>query len=332
MCDAVANLSPRLAVVAIGRNEGERLKRCLTSARDGATLVVYVDSGSTDQSQGMACTLGAKVVELDPTRPFTAARARNAGFDRVFETDPTVSFVQFVDGDCELETGWLATAAAFLDQNHEVAAVFGRRRERFPDQSVYNRLCDIEWAVPAGKVRYCGGDVMMRADAFKAVGGYRPDFIAGEEPELCVRLRRDGWQIVCLDQPMTIHDAAMTRLSQWWRRTQRSGHAFAQGADVHGGAPDYHWLQEARRAVTWGIVLPCAIIAASALVSPYVLALAAIYPAQIARLYRTQRKKNTYPLLTSTSLVLGRFPEAAGWLTYHVSKLRGRTTKLIEYK
>jgi glycosyltransferase involved in cell wall biosynthesis len=43
-----------VAVVAIGRNEGDRLKACLRSVVDVAALVVYVDSGSTDDSVAFA--------------------------------------------------------------------------------------------------------------------------------------------------------------------------------------------------------------------------------------------------------------------------------------
>jgi len=326
------NSQTRIAVVAIGRNEGDRLRRCIESAIGQVPGVVYVDSGSTDGSLAMAAGLGARVVELDLSRPFTAARARNAGFARLLEGDAAVAYVQFVDGDCEFEADWLKTAVDFLDQNPKVAAVFGRRRERFPDRSIYNRLCDLEWAVPPGLVLYCGGDVMIRAAALTAVGGYRSDLIAGEEPELCVRLRRGGWQVVCLDQPMTIHDAAMERFGQWWRRSLRSGHAFAQGADIHGGPPDYHWVREARRAVIWGLALPIAIVGAAGLVTPYLLGLAALYPVQVGRLYWTQRKTNNWPLLTSIALVASKFPEAAGWVTYHVNQQLGRAPQLIEYK
>ena len=69
----------QIAVVVIGRNEGERLRQCLMSIDKGVAGIVYVDSGSTDQSIALAESLGAQVVELDASIPFTAARARNVG-------------------------------------------------------------------------------------------------------------------------------------------------------------------------------------------------------------------------------------------------------------
>ena len=126
---------------------------------------VYVDSGSSDGSVQRARDLGADVIELDMRVPFTAARARNAGFRRLREISPDLEYVQFVDGDCELIDGWLEDAISFLNAHADVGAVCGRRRERYPERSIYNWLCDREWDGPVGDVRYCGGDVMMRADA-----------------------------------------------------------------------------------------------------------------------------------------------------------------------
>ena len=54
-----------------------------------------------------------------------------------------------------------------------------------------------------GAARACGGDALMRTAALAEVGGYDPNLIAGEEPELCVRLRAAGWQIYTLDREMT---------------------------------------------------------------------------------------------------------------------------------
>src|SRR3954469_23114936 len=122
-------------VVAIGRNEGERLRVCLESALRASAHVVYVDSGSTDGSVAMARQLGAHVVELDMSTPFTAARARNAGVVKLIEIVPDVEFVQFVDGDCEIVDGWLARALSECCANPQAAVVCGRRRERFPDAS-----------------------------------------------------------------------------------------------------------------------------------------------------------------------------------------------------
>ncbi|MDP2788004.1 MAG: glycosyltransferase family A protein [Pseudomonadota bacterium] len=322
-----------VGVVVIGRNEGERLGRCLKSLAGPERSVVYVDSGSTDASVALARSLGAEVVELDMGTPFTAARARNAGFERLLEQRaPDLAHVQFVDGDCEMTPGWLETAAAWLDSHPDVAMVCGRLRERHPERTIYNLLCDIEWDAPAGEARACGGIALARTEAFEQARGYRPDLIAGEEPELCVRLRARGWKIWRLADEMALHDAAMTRFGQWWQRSVRAGYAYAEGAFLHGDAPERHRIRESRRAWIWGIALPLAILAAIALAGPWGMSLLALYPLQIMRLSLGGGRPLRERLLRAAFIVLGKFPEAAGQIKFRYHHLTGVKARLIEYK
>jgi glycosyltransferase involved in cell wall biosynthesis len=317
--------------VAIGRNEGERLKRCLRSLC-AAHAVVYVDSGSSDGSQESAREQGVHVVELDMGLPFTAARARNAGFGRLRELAPYLAYVQFVDGDCELVKGFSDQAIAFLSTNAGVAAVCGRRSELYPSRSIYNQLCDWEWNGPVGEISAFGGDVMIRVDALSSVGGYRDDLIAGEEPELCVRLRAAGWRIWRLPIKMTLHDAAMTCFSQWWRRTSRAGYAFAQGAHLHGTAPERHWVWESRRALLWGAFVPITCVVAGACFSPWGWSAFLIYPLQILRQAVRLRGPLHARLQLALFQTLARFPECLGQFKFIRDRLLGRQARLIEYK
>ncbi len=328
-----------LAAVVIGRNEGARLIACLESLRAQTARIVYVDSGSSDGSPEAARGLGAEVLALDLSRPFTAARARNLGWRRALERWPDTALLQFVDGDCELDPGWLPAASAFLAAHADVVAVCGRRRERHPEASVYNRLCDEEWATPIGEAKACGGDVLMRAAPLAAAGGYRDGLIAGEEPELCVRLRRAGGRIWRLDAEMTRHDAAMRRLGQWWQRSRRAGHAFAEGAALHGAPPERHWVAETRRALLWGLVLPAAGLLGLVFGVTALAVLLLAYPLQWLRLARRAGPPSaTLPDTAGWRLrragfsVLGKFAEAAGVLTYALRRLRGGPGRLIEYK
>ena len=316
-----------LGLVVIGRNEGERLRVCLQSVLGAGCTVVYVDSGSTDGSPAMAQDMGAALVPLDMTVPFTAARARNAGWQELVRRLPGAEYVQFIDGDCELVDGWLAAAQAFLDEHRGYAVVAGRLRERHPERSVFNRLCDIEWNTPVGDAKSCGGIAMMRLAPLQAVGGFREDFIAGEEPELCVRLRAAGWKVRRLGADMALHDAAMLHWRQWWRRTVRGGFAFAQGAWLHGQAPERHWVAETRRALLWGAALPLAALAAAAALGPWGLALLLVYPLQVLRLARKLRD-----VPRAFFLVAGKWAEAWGALQFYAGQLRGRRRGLIEYK
>jgi hypothetical protein len=240
--------------------------------------------------------------------------------------------VQFVDGDCELAREWPRYAIAFLETHADVCAVFGRRRERFPERSVYNRLCDIEWDVPLGKARTFGGDVMLRAAALEAAGEYRDDLIAGEEPELCVRLRAKGWQLWRLDFEMTLHDAAITHFGQWWRRHVRSGYAFAEGAFLHGAPPERHFVLESRRSLIWGFTLAIICCVASILLWPWGLAIWLVYPLQMLRLFVRGSRPLRERMALAVFQVIMRFPEAQGYLKFKMHRLLDRQAKVIEYK
>lgn len=321
-----------IGVVVIGRNEGERLGQCLKSICVQSQQVVYVDSGSTDDSVSLAKGLGSEVVELDLSIPFTAARARNQGFNRLLALHPNIDFVQFVDGDCEVVNGWLHQAVDFLITHPEVAVVCGRRRERCPQDSVYNRLCDIEWDTPIGETKACGGDALLRATEFAAVGGYRPNLIAGEEPELCVRLRAAGSKVWRLDADMTLHDAAMTNFRQWWKRAVRGGYAYAQGADLHGAPPERHWVRESIRIWAWGLVVPLLALMLLVELGALGLIVLAVYPLQVVRLALKGKRRVPENWTHAFFMVLIKFPELQGQLTFLWRKLIAGKTSLIEYK
>jgi GT2 family glycosyltransferase len=321
--------------VAIGRNEGERLRQCLASLDVAARPTVYVDSGSTDGSVAVATEMGALVVTLDMAIPFTAARARNAGIQRLLDYVSDISYVQFVDGDCQVDPAWISRASAELDARPDVAVVCGRRRERFPNATIYNHLCDLEWDGPAGETIACGGDAMMRVDAFRAVNGYRPDLIAGEEPELCVRLRANGGKIVRLAAEMTLHDAAMTRFSQWWKRNVRAGHAFAEVSRLHAASEFGIWRRETRSNWFWGFWLPVAAIGAAPLTWGISLILLLGYPVLYWKIVRGRRRSGDdrrTARFYARYCVISKFAQASGQMRYLRNRLLGRSNRLIEYK
>ncbi len=324
-----------VGLVIIGRNEGDRLHRCLLSVIKQTSNIVYVDSGSTDGSIQMAKSLGIEVVELDLSIPFTAARARNAGFSRLLEINRQVELVQFVDGDCEIFPKWLKAAQKVLETHPDLAVVCGRRRERFPDQTIYNRLCDIEWDTPIGEATACGGDAMMRVSAFKQVQGYNPTLIAGEEPELCVRLRQQGWKILRIDADMTLHDAAMTKFGQWWQRSLRAGHAYAQGSWLHGSSPERHWVKESKSIWFWGLILPIITLGGGLFSQGWSLLLLLSYPLMAYKIYCHVKQRNYSlkdTLLYTLSCLVSKFPQAQGQIQFHINRLLKRDIHLIEYK
>lgn len=329
-----------IGVVVIGRNEGERLKACLKSVTHLSERV-YVDSGSSDGSIDWARSQGVMVVDLAMPPGFTAARARNAGFQALLSRTPGLRFVQMLDGDCELAPQWVDAAINYLTHSPEVAVVFGQLRERNPKASLYNRLCATEWSGPAGLVASCGGIAMFRAEALGAAGGYTDSMIAGEEPDLCFRMRGVGWRVVRIDEEMALHDAAMTRFSQYWRRAERGGHAFAELTHRHGWHGEPKWRRQILSIGFWAGALPFAIAGFAALaifahIGGAIVAagLLLLYPFQVARLARRDRRRmgGRDAAAGAILLMIGKFAQLRGIMRYWRNQRSGRASGLIEYK
>jgi GT2 family glycosyltransferase len=324
-----------LGIVTIGRNEGERLRRCLNSVIGRGHPVIYIDSGSTDGSVELAERMGVHVSQLDLSRPFTMARGRNLGFSRLLEVEPSVRFVQFIDGDCELVDGWLEQAQTELENRPDVGVVCGRRRERHVDHSIYNRLADLDWDLTVGSIKHCGGDTMTRVAAFRQVGGFTPDLIAVEDIDICVRIRRLGWTILRLDADMTLHDIAMTRFGQWWRRCIRTGFGYADGKRMHGKPPERLFVRDVNSILLWGAALPLIILlfawptrgASFALVCCYFILYWRVRRYAVRRGW-TRSNARLYAL----SCTLAKFPMLIGLLSCWFQRMTRRPKRLIEYK
>jgi glycosyltransferase involved in cell wall biosynthesis len=327
-----------IGVVVIGRNEGERLVRCLNSVIaevPEGTPIVYVDSGSTDGSVEFANALGIHVFSLDMSIPFTMARGRNTGFNFLVEHFPHLNYVQFIDGDCELLGGWLDTARQTLDQDDRLAVVCGRLHERFPEQSPYNRLADMEWNTPVGDTDFCGGIAMMRVAALKAVNGYNTSLICGEEPEMCIRLRQQGWKIRRIEPDMAIHDMAMTRFRQWWRRSIRGGWAVAEGFAMYGNTPERYMVQQSRSGWVWGILVPMLIVGDAWWTWGGSFLLLLGYGYLMLRVYQYRRQRGDtveHSRLYAFFCVLSKIPQAIGQAKYWLTRWSGQAATIIEYK
>ncbi|MFN8740002.1 MAG: glycosyltransferase [Pirellula sp.] len=330
-----------VGVVVIGRNEGERLKACLRSVSGYCKSTIYVDSGSNDGSQAHASSVGVTVEALDLSMPFTAARARNAGWTKLLEDSGNVDCVQFVDGDCTLSPGWIECGAKFLQSNPDYAAVCGRLREREKDNSIYNRLLDMEWDVPVGETASCGGIAMFRLSALQSVGGYNPMLIAGEEPDLCLRLRLNDWRIMRLDVDMGEHDAAMTCFRQWFQRAKRTGHAYAEGAALHGNTKNRHKVRDVYSGLIWGGLMPFIAVVSILLGTWWSWAWLGLFFTVACwlllgwRVYRSSRRRGWSAVdarLFSLFCVLSKVPHSLGILEYWRNRFLHRQTPLIEYK
>lgn len=286
-----------IGVVVIGRNEGAKLERCLLSVRNLGCLVVYADSSSSDGSADKADSLGVEVVRLISSQPMNAARGRKEGFEHLLANRPKLEYVLFLDGDCELDQDFVPTALKILVQNPRVAVVCGRRRELHPEASIYNRIANLEWDTPIGETKSCGGDALIKVSAYLSAGGFNETVLAGEEPELCSRIRRLGYKVLRIDVAMSRHDMNMHQLSQWWRRGFRTGYGALDVRRRHGVQEFNRLLLSAWLWVlAWplvGMAMVYGMAVSSSVADAGLLALlvVSLLPLQVLRVARAGRKR-----------------------------------------
>jgi len=330
--------TPSLSVVVIGRNEGSRLEKCLLSVRaiegwEGPVEIIYVDSGSSDNSCQLARSLGCRVIELNSERP-SAALGRNAGWRAA-----QAPLILFLDGDTILDASFPSAGATAL-RDPEVAVVFGRRREIRPEASIFNRVLDLDWIAPAGIAEFCGGDALIRRSALEAVNGYDDTLIAGEEPDMCRRMRGRGNRILHVDRPMTGHDLAIYRWRQYWRRAVRTGHAYAEVSRRYAGTEMPLWSAESRanfrRGIFWmalGILSAGAsLLAHSLLPAAVAVSVLALMAARTARKFTWKSSDPLTLLLYGLHSHVQQLPILIGQISYWHSRQQGRRKGLIEYK
>jgi GT2 family glycosyltransferase len=326
-----------LGFVVIGRNEGERLKtglRAILSICPEA-IIIYVDSGSNDDSVAFASEHGIITVELDMSIPFTAARARNTGFTALLKQRPQLTYVQFLDGDCELLLGWVDIATDYLSKNTKTGIVSGRRSERFPNASIYNQLIDIEWNTPLGEAKAVLGDMCVKVDVFKKIDGFNETIIAAEDDDFCLRALRSGYTTFRIDANMSKHDANIMRLSQWYQRSKRGGHGYANIHHLHGDGPERYFRKEIKSVVFWGALIPTTFTLFLFILPVVSILILLGYLAFITKTI-VRRRNLGDSLKTATAfgtlIFTGKISEFMGMLQYYRNHVLSRKHQLIEYK
>lgn len=326
-----------VSVVVIGRNEGARLVRCLQSVQqahwgDTPFELIYVDSRSTDDSLASARALGFQTLELNDANP-CAAKARNLGWQAA-----RGEFILFLDGDTELHADFVQHALHAL-RDPKLCAAWGHRRESAPQQSVYTAVLDLDWIYPIGRSIYFGGDVLVRRAALAEVNGFDPTLKAGEEPEMCARLRARKWEIEHLDVAMTRHDLAVRTLRAYWLRCYRSGIAYAEVAHRMQRLGDGLWQKESARDFWHGVLyagFPLMLVLAFVTVPALGAGLLAAAVGVIVRTAWRSRSKAAgnagLSLQYAIHSHLQKLPALAGQLAWKKAHASAQSLALVDYK
>jgi glycosyltransferase involved in cell wall biosynthesis len=212
-----------IAVVLIAKNQAWNIGRLVESvlqetSRVGAAEVVLVDSASTDATVECARRYPIGILRLHPTRQLTPAAGRYIGYTH---TDGEV--VLFLDGDMELYPGWLTQALLLLRDRPEVAVVTGTLIDLPPSaESPAAPQPAEDGPYPMSEIASCGGAALYRRSVLERVGSFNPFLHSDEEPELCIRIRHQGSQVVRIEHPIAYHyslpSEAFSTLVGRWRR------------------------------------------------------------------------------------------------------------------
>jgi GT2 family glycosyltransferase len=325
--------SAAVAAVVIGRNEAPRLRPCLSALIGRVAEIVYVDSGSTDGSPEIARQLGVTVVRLE-SGPYTAARGRDAGMAELLSRRPDLEFIQFVDGDCVIDPGWIEAGVDSLRRQREIGVVAGRLREQHAASSLLIRIVDADWDLPTGRTDAVGGIFLARVEALRQAGGWRSDLIAGEELDLSARLIDRGWHLQRIPVEMTLHDIGIRSARELWRRAIRTGHAYAELATLH-GRRYARWRRRTASNLGYGLALPGFIILAVILWWPAAIALTLIYAVLAARLARWRVKRGDplqVALAYGLATALCKIASGLGAARFFIGRALRRPSRLMEYK
>ncbi len=314
-----------IGIVVIGRNEGQRLQRALESIPSGAANVLYVDSGSTDGSSGLARSMNIAVHQLDPAESFSAARARREGAEILMKMNPGLKWIQFLDGDCVLEKGWIEYAIEHISGHPDIGIVCGLLSEMNPSRSIYNRIIAVRWNAVTGDIDSCGGIFMIRKSIYDAIGGFNAALLTGEEAELCSRVRKSGYRIVRLKAKMARHDADLVNFRQWWVRAVWGGFGDAIEYKVLQGKVSDCRRRETRSILIWTIIVPLMglIGLLSAIESPWFILVPVMcvlaYFSLIVRIARDRWQRGdavSDAALYAVFCVLRKLPYAIGFYKY----------------
>ena len=226
-------ISPRLTVSIVSYNTRELLRACLRSLearRDEATMEIFVvDNGSRDGSVAMVRDEFPDVILVETGANLGYGRANNRALERA-----RGEFFWILNSDTEITAGSVARMLQYLDDNPDCGAVASRLI--LPDGSTQAscardpNLLDYLWEqtylsrLPVVG-RFCGGytyggdfyqttqavaqaagaSIVARTAVLRTLRGFDERyFMYFEDTDLCVRLRRAGWQLVYL------HDAPIT--------------------------------------------------------------------------------------------------------------------------
>ncbi len=212
----------RLSIIIPVRQEEKVIKRTVTYLKEclGDDVQVIVSDGkSTDRTVEIALTCADDVVLYESDAPHNASKGRNDGARL-----GTGTFFCFIDADVRIPEPkeFFERALRHFD-DAEVVGVCGPQRaepevETWADRLSFGLLnMGLRFqnnVLHAGEVS--GKFMIVRAEAFRSVGGFREDLVTREDGDFFKRLSKMG-KTVFDPSLMVYHGARRAHAMGWWR-------------------------------------------------------------------------------------------------------------------
>ena len=271
---AASQPQPALSVVIKALDEAGKIEACLRSvlaATDPETTeIIVADSLSEDQTVAVASRFPVKVVQLARIEDRGCGSAAQLGYQHARGRR-----LLLLDGDMELDPGFLPAANATLDADPKLAGVGGMVVDRVMTLEFRRRQKKLSGSDTPGLHDHLNGGGLFRMEAIRPFG-YLTDrnLHSCEELELGIRLTAAGWRLRRFDQPSVYHyghaTAAFPLLLRRWRTRYLHGHGEVLRAKWNTGSR-WRVVRGARlyfAAVLWWGALLCLLAAALVSAAP----------------------------------------------------------------
>lgn len=239
----------RVSILIKALNEEGKIARCLAAAvREAATVggeVILTDSLSTDRTIEIARRFPVRIVQFESIDDCNCGAATQLGYQFACG-----EYLYLIDGDMELQPGFITLALDYLKTNPAVAGVSGLiidTQIRTPaDKQRVAQYTSISGAV---YVNSLGGGGLYRHSAIDSVGYLANRWLkACEEAELGMRLKSAGWYLIRLPVPAVTHTGHNESGLEMIFRLWRNGRMRAYGVFLRSALGHPWWWASVRQA------------------------------------------------------------------------------------
>jgi len=212
----------------VARNEERNIARCIESiercTKDlGDVEILLVDSCSSDRTVSISKGYAVNIVGLKETWQLSPAAGRFTGVNNT-----SGKYILIIDGDMELQDGWIEAGLDFMNRELQVAAVMGRQYDVYDLSQSPQFRRPASWPKDKNKAQlidYVWGSSIFRRSALLHSGNFQPFLRAEEEAEISQRLRNKGYKLYFIPYDSIYHHCAPDQtFSEMVRRCRQRLH------------------------------------------------------------------------------------------------------------